>query len=394
MRRTLIPEIEKGHGRPIKTAFVLHIMQVAGAEMLVAATIRQLRPLIDPVVLCLDGLGALAEALKAEDVPVVHLERRPGLDLKVSRRLAHEITERGCEVVHAHQYTPFFYAALAKPLARHGFHLMFTEHGRHYPDIVSSKRHWLNRIIFSRLADEVNAVCEFSAASLGKIEGFRRRPIEIIPNGIEPARYHQPGSRADRKSALGLNPALKHIACIARFHPVKDHATLLRAFSETLLLREDIELLLVGGGPLRDSLEQQAISLGIAQRVRFLGIRNDVPAILSAADIFVLSSVSEAASLTLLEAMASAVPVVVTDVGGNGEIVRQGVEGLLTPRGDSSAMARAFLELLSDSDRASAMGLNGRARVEQSFRLENTINSYYRRYAIAAQKIRQSTKRN
>ncbi len=378
---------------PIRVAFVLHNMQVAGAEMLVAATIRRLRSLIDPVILCLDGLGSLAESLNMEGVPVVNLGRRPGFDLKVSLRVAAEVRVRRCEVVHAHQYTPFTYAALAKPFTGFRYHLMFTEHGRHYPDVVSRKRYWSNRIFLSSLADEVNAVCEFSSRSLKEVEGFLRAAIEIIPNGIELANYNLPGSAVSCKAALGLDQKKRHIACIARFHPVKGHATLIQAFSDIARLKDDVDLLLVGGGPLRDSLEQQAKSLGIAGRVHFMGIRKDVPAILQATDIFVLSSISEAASLTLLEAMASSVPVVVTDVGGNGEIVRNGVEGLLAPRGDAPGIARACLELLSDPDRASAMGLKGRARVEQCFQLKNTIDEYYRRYEAAANKLRNNGSR-
>jgi L-malate glycosyltransferase len=373
---------------PIRIGFVLHMMQVAGAEMLVAAIIRQLKPLIDPVIFCLDGVGSLGESLIKEQVPVVNVGRHPGLDIRVAGRLADEINAHRCEVVHAHQYTPFFYAALAKPLVRRRYHLMFTEHGRHYPDVVSCKRYWSNRILLSSFANEVNAVCEFSAKSLNDIEGFCRKPIQIIPNGIEPDRYHLAGTREEHKACLGLDPKLRYIGCIARFHPVKGHAALLRAFADVARSRKDVELLLVGGGPLRDALERQASGLGIANRVQFLGIRNDVPAILNAVDVFTLTSISEAASLTLLEAMASSAPVVVTDVGGNGEIVRDGVEGYLVPRDDSSAIAHACLNLLENPQKAKEMGENGRIRVEQHYKLEETIEQYYQRYENAAKRIR------
>jgi N-acetyl-alpha-D-glucosaminyl L-malate synthase BshA len=366
----------------IRIGFVLHVMQVAGAEMLVAETIRSLRDLIDPTIFCLDGVGTLGESLQREHVPVVPLGRRPGLDFAVARRMAREIRARGCEVVHAHQYTPFVYAALAKLQVWPRFKLIFTEHGRHYPDVVSQKRYWANRILFSRLADEVNAVCQFSARSLKEVEGFRV-PIDVIQNGIRLNNY---APNHTLETSLDIDPRTRHIVCIARFHPVKDHSTLLRAFSEIARLRSDVELLLVGDGSLRNDLEHQADSLGVSNRVRFLGIRNDVPSILRAADVFVLPSISEAASLTLLEAMASAVPVVVTDVGGNREIVRQGVDGLLVPRGDAGAMAHACLDLLADPKRAKVIGMSGRGRVEQSFRLENTIGEYYRRYQNVARR--------
>src|SRR6266852_2065755 len=101
-------------GGPIRVGFVLHVMQVAGAEVLVAEAIRRLAGRIDPVVFCLDAVGRLGEKLLEQGVPVVCLGRRPGRDWRVGWRLAGELRARRVEVVHAHQYTPFFYAALAR----------------------------------------------------------------------------------------------------------------------------------------------------------------------------------------------------------------------------------------------------------------------------------------
>src|SRR4051812_15500181 len=111
-------EVMRAPETPIRIGFVLHIMQVAGAEVLVAETIRRLGGRISPVVICLDGVGQLGQVLQREGVPVIALGRRPGLDLSIPRRLAAEIRNRRLEVVHAHQYTPFFYAALAKLLVK------------------------------------------------------------------------------------------------------------------------------------------------------------------------------------------------------------------------------------------------------------------------------------
>ncbi len=118
--------------------------------------------------------------------------------------------------------------------------------------------------------------------------------------------------------------------------------------------------------------------------MRFLGVRTDVPALLQAADVFALTSVSEAASITLLEAMATGLPVVVTEVGGNPDIVRQGVDGVLVPRGDHGAAADAMGRLLDAPADAAAMGRAGRRRVEDTFRLDDTVRKYWNRYAAAA----------
>jgi len=363
-------------------------MQVAGAEMLVAETIRRLGRCLDPVVLCLDGIGRLGAAIEREGVPVVALGRRPGLDCRLVGRLAAELERRRIEVVHAHQYTPFFYAALAKAWLRRPIHLMFTEHGRHYPDVVPRRRRLANRFGLARLADEINGVCRFSASSLARVDGFADRPIEVIENGIDLARYDPPADRAALRRSLALDPARRYIVCVARFHPVKHHEMLLRAFASLVHAWSDVDLLLVGDGPLRGQLEAQADSLGVAARVRFLGVREDVAALLHASDIFALTSLSEAASLTLLEAMACRLPVVVTAVGGNPEIVTDGEQGLLVPRGDAGAAAAAFDTLLRDPARAHRMGEAGRRLVERRFQLQTTLAQYYERYMAAADRLR------
>src|SRR6185503_3542823 len=156
-----------------------------------------------------------------------------------------------------------------------------------------------------------------------------------------------------------LDPARRYVATIARFHPVNDHRTLLNGFAEIARVRPDVDLLLVGDGPLRPDLEGQRVELGITERVRFMGVRDNVATILRASDVFALTSVSEAASITLLEAMASELPVVVTAVGGNPEIVREGTDGFLVPRRSSAGVARALLRILGDAPLAAAMGRAG-----------------------------------
>jgi glycosyltransferase involved in cell wall biosynthesis len=373
--------------RPLRVGFVLHVMQVAGAEVLVAETIRRLGARLEPVVFCLDAVGALGERLRGEGVPVVVLGRRPGLDLGLARRMARQIEAHRIEIVHAHQYTPFFYAALSRPLVRHPIHVMFTEHGRHYPDVVSWRRRLANRFVLGRLANEIHAVCQFSAESLARTDGFTARPIEVIRNGIDLSRY--PATlRDEARRRLGLPLDRKYVTCVARFHPVKDHAMLLRAFARVASSVHDADLLLAGDGALREALRAQANDQGISSRVRFLGVRDDVPDLLRASDVFVLTSITEAASLTLLEAMACRLPVVVTAVGGNAEIVQHGRHGFLVPRGDDEATAIAITQLLQDPQQAAAMGDAGYGSVEADYRLDDTIKNYYDRYAAAAARLR------
>ncbi len=129
-----------------------------------------------------------------------------------------------------------------------------------------------------------------------------------------------------------------------------------------------------------------AASLGVVNRVKFVGIKQNVADWLRASHLFALTSVSEAASLTLLEAMASGLPVVVTDVGGNPEIVRDGTHGLLFPRGDAEAGAACLRRLLRDGEFAERLGASGRARVAERYQLHQTIDAYYALYRRLARR--------
>ena len=359
----------------IPIAFVLHVMQVAGAEVLVAETIRRLRTALDPVVVCLDGVGQLGETMRAEGVDVIALGRRPGLDVRMAWRMAAVLRERRIRVVHAHQYTPFFYSALAKPLVGHRTWLILTEHGRFYPDVVSPRRRMTNRWLLSHLADEVNAVAAFSARALHEQDGFPL-PIPVVENGIDVLAYDPASDRAAAKRHVGLDPGRRHIICIARLHPVKDHAMLVRAFARVAGAMPDVDLVLAGDGELRATLQAQVAAAGLEQRVSFLGVRRDVPDLLRAADVFALTSVSEGASITVLEAMASGVPSVLTAVGGNGELVRDGVEGLLVPRHDDEAAAQALMRILGDAALRTKLGAEARHRALSTYQLDRTVARY------------------
>lgn len=355
--------------RPLRIGFVLHVMNVAGAEMLVRELIRRAGSRIIPAVFCLEEIGRMGEEMRAEGIDVIHFDRRGGVDWGVIRRMAKAIRERELDIVHAHQYTPFYYSALARLFSRRRPKLILTEHGRHYPDVVSRKRRMANRLLLGRSADAITACCEFSANGLSVNDGFPRNRIQIIENGIEVDRY---GPKPPTHSRTILH--------VARHHPVKDQATLLRGFAIAAPDLPGATLQMVGDGPLRGELESLAHELGIADRVEFLGVRSDVPDLMRAADVFVLTSLSEAASLTLMEAMATGLPVVVTDVGGNGEIVRHEREGLLFPRSDAVGCAAAFKRLLADPALAKRLGDAGRIRVRDRYRLDRTVDDYFNLY--------------
>ncbi|MCC7191297.1 MAG: glycosyltransferase [Phycisphaeraceae bacterium] len=351
-------------------AHVLHRLYFAGAEVLAADLARRLRGQFRFVFFCLDSVGPMGELLRSEGFDVFDLARKPGIDRAVGRRMRAMAKEHRVALFHAHQYTPFFYAALSRGLlsSRADAPILFTEHGRHYPDHRSWKRVLANRFLLRR-HDRVTAVGQFVKTALVNNEGIPAPRIEVVRNGIDPALFEavSPTVRREVRAELGIRDNQPVVLQVARFHPVKDHATALRAMAETLKSLPDALFILAGDGELRSALEAQAAQLGIASSVRFLGVRRDVPRLMAAADVFILSSLSEGISVTLLEAMGCELPIAATDVGGNGEVVADHQTGLLSPRSDATKLSANLVTLLRDSELRRRMGSAGRKRLLEHF---------------------------
>lgn len=357
---------------------VLHRLYLAGAEVLAAALARRLQERYRFVFYCLDEIGPLGHQLANEGFEVVDLARQPGVDWSVARRLRQHARSRGVQLLHAHQYTPFFYAAVSRGVSA-APKVLFTEHGRHWPDQRRPKRVMANRLLLRR-ADRVTAVGSFVRTALIDNEGLPAARVQVVHNGIDPILYTSQESDRDTRgrmrTELGVAADELVVLQVARFHPVKDHLTAIRAFADTVKQVPNARLLLAGDGDEREKITETIETLGVAGRVSLLGVREDVPALMAAADLFMLSSVSEGISVTLLEAMAAGLPIVATDVGGNSEVVEHGQTGLLSPRADSSALAVNMVGLLSDGATRNAFGQAGRERLMKLFTQDRMHAAY------------------
>jgi glycosyltransferase involved in cell wall biosynthesis len=169
------------------------------------------------------------------------------------------------------------------------------------------------------------------------------------------------------------------VGIVARLSQEKGHKVLINAFKQ-VSQKLNAKLLIIGDGPLKETLMQQVQDLQIQDRVLFLGFRKDIPQLLAMIDLFVLSSFTEGISLTLLEAMASGKPVVATMVGGNPEVVVNRKTGYLVPAGDATSMAEMMISLLGDHQKRQEMGIAGRERVIEYFSMENMNAGYTKLY--------------
>lgn len=320
-------------------------------------------------VICLFKLGLLARELLASGVRVDACGKRPGLDLRALRRARALIRQSPDAVIHTHNAMAHYYAVLASlglPVkcrinTRHGMG------GR----TRSGRQEWLYRQSL-RGTNYAVAVCEAARQRFAADGMHPRRALLSVPNGIRLERF-RPADDVARQSLvaeLGLPTGSRIIGTVGRLQPVKDHALLLRAFAKVRVQVPEAALVIVGDGPLRAALEAQAEQAGLSDAVRFMGDRHDVPRLLTGMEVFALTSTSEGYSVALLEACASSLPIVATDVGGNREIVRHGINGRLVPSGDTAAIATALIALLRGGEQAAAMGRAGYAwaQAEASFR--------------------------
>jgi glycosyltransferase involved in cell wall biosynthesis len=357
---------------------VLHSLDVGGAEVLAARLARRLGGEHRFVFACLDGLGALGEELRAEGVPVHVLGRAPGVDWRCAARLGALLRRERVDVLHSHQYTPFFYSLMGRWLCRRP-PVLFTEHGRHHPDYPRRKRMVVNRLLLER-RDRVIGVGEAVRQALIHNEGIPAGRVGVVFNGIDLGPFAASHDRAAARHELGAGAGELLILQVARLDPLKDHLTALATFQRVLASRPDALLVLAGEGPERPRIEGGVRQLGLADRVRLLGTRADVARLMAAADVFLLTSISEGIPLTLIEAMAAGLPVVSTDVGGVREVIPDGGTGLLAPAGDAEALARHVLHLAERPETVRELGKRGRLRARAVFDEEAMHAAYHRLY--------------
>lgn len=233
----------------------------------------------------------------------------------------------------------------------------------------------------SRSCDALVAVCRAVKDETASREGFPASKIEVIYNAMEDATLARALSSWPSRTELGLPTDGRLVGMVANFNfEIKGHHYFIEAAARVAWDRSDVQFVLVGDGELRDGCERQARDLGLAERFHFLGKRGDVPAILAHLDVSALCSTSEGLSNVIMESMAVGKPVVATRVGGNPELVQDGVTGLVVSPADSAALAKAIGALLDDPARAGSMGAAARQVAEERFSVRSMVEAHEKLY--------------
>jgi sugar transferase (PEP-CTERM/EpsH1 system associated) len=253
------------------------------------------------------------------------------------------------------------------------------EHGRDArdPDGRNAVRRWVRRAL-GPLVTEFTTVSRNLARWLVEDVGVPARKVRYIPNGVDTERF-APRQRQTARQVLEVGPETVVIGTVGRLDPVKNHIGLIRAFAAATASRHAV-LLIAGEGPCHGRIQETVEELGLSGRVRVLGERSDVPVMLNALDLFVLPSLGEGMSNSILEAMATELPVLATRVGGNPELVADGVTGILVPVGSHEALAMGIRHYLDHPRLMRDHGKAGRARVAAEFTLPTVFGSYRQLY--------------
>ena len=344
-------------------------------------------------VVCLFECGSLAAELTDWGVPVVSCDKRSGLDLRAILRARRFIRRHDTQVLHTHNAISNYYSVLASRglrlrrvvNTRHGMGATraVAQRDSHSYSWRDNRLEWLYGKSI-KFTDFVATVCETALREFAQRPDIPAQKLVAIPNGIRVDKF-QPASAESRQRlriALGLPQDIQMAGFVGRLTWAKDHATLIRAFRKVREQLPETALVLIGDGPLKAELIDLAIAEGIADRVLFLGDRSDIPELLSGLDLFVMSSVTEGYSIALLEACASGLPIVATNVGGNAEIVRDGVNGKLVDERAPVELAQAMVALLADGEGAGAMGRAGREWVLEQGSFRTMARRYARIYGI------------
>ncbi|MGF1583342.1 MAG: glycosyltransferase [Gemmataceae bacterium] len=356
------------HPSSLDKLHVVHVtwgFQVGGLEKLLVEIARLADPdRIDLKFLSIGTRGELTQTIESHGWPVVVLNRPTGFHPGLVPRIAALFRKWRPDVVHTHNTRALFYAGPASKLARVP-QLFHTWHG---VNLRGSPREALFFRILGWLPQELIAVSHDAAEKMANL-GIPNSKIQTIWNGID----------LDKFAYAGPNPS-GPIITVARLSPEKDIQTLVRAIHVVKQQKPDVRLEIVGDGVCMSDLRDLTSELGLDENIHFHGQSHEVPKLLQRSSLFVLPSLTEGVSLTILEAMARGLPVIATNVGGNPEVVAEGVTGLLVPSQSSEKLAEAILRLWEHPGEQQAMGQAGRNRVEEHFTIRGMVETYEARY--------------
>lgn len=344
---------------------VLHLvlsLNVGGLEQFVLNLSRAQLKYVKPSIYCLDSLGDLGFR---ENELSIHYPPSPHSSiLQKSFALIQYISNNHFDILHSHNFGPHIHGAIASTLT--GIPLIHTKHGNLYP---TRFMHILLEKFSYRRTNTIVTVSKEARDSYLQATMCDHNNVITILNGIDVDGFKSNGNTKTGQMTIT-------IGIVARLAPEKDHMTLINAFKIASNIIPSLRLIIVGDGPLKQNLVNFVHDSGLSDKATFFGTCFDIPNILLTFDIFVLSSTTEGISISLLEAMASSLPCIATDAGGNKEVVIDGETGYIVPPSNPKLMADRIVTLAKNASLRIKLGSSGKERVSNYFSIDSTAHNY------------------
>lgn len=359
---------------PIKILHIMTRLPVGGVENQLLSIIRNYdKSKLSPLVCSLSDKGQIGEEIERDGIEVICLNKLGHrFDWSIVKDICRLIKERNIKVVRTHQYHANLYGRFAAHKA--GVPCVVASIHNTYTRDKKFHRRLINRFL-ACYTDRIVAVSGNVRDDILRYDHVPQDKVKVIHNGVDIDIFSKQDGKV-RRSEFGIPEDAVVIGTVGRLAEAKGQRYLLEALA---ILKDKfpmIRLLIAGDGPLRKELEVYAETLGIKQNVLFLGMRRDIPALLSAMDIFVLPSLWEGLPNALLEAMAGSRPIVATDIASFREIIDAKDVGLLIPPGDSAALAEAIRVLLEERSLREIMGRNAKQRCLSLFDIKTVVSTY------------------
>jgi len=350
------------------TLKVLHLtydMRIGGTEMVIKNIIQCAdQNIFEMSIFCIEEpIGPWGIDLQKSGVTINAKERKPGFDLSLIFAIRKHLKAFNIDQLHCHQYTPWVYGVLAAFGTK--TKVIFTEHGRFYPDSSTWKRKLINPWL-GRITQHITAISQATKQALVDFEHLPSKRIDVIYNGIQPLDV-DPTKTLKLRQKLNIPQNSLVLGTIARLDPIKNHKMMLESFSIVLKSYPEAVLVIVGDGEELENINKYIQAFNLVDKVIMPGYEPQPQHYLALMDIFLLSSLSEGTSMTLLEAMSLKKTCVVTDAGGNKEVIADGENGIVTTNDDAIEFSQAILKLVNDKVLLNQYGEASQKRFKRLF---------------------------
>jgi glycosyltransferase involved in cell wall biosynthesis len=362
----------------VKVLHLTYDMRIGGTEMVVKNIIQGAdRSIFEMSIFCIEKpIGPWGIDLQKSGINIDAKERKPGFDIPLIFAIRKHLIANNIALLHCHQYTPWVYGVLAAFGTK--TNVIFTEHGRFYPDSSTWKRKLINPWL-GRITKHITAISQATKQALVDFENLPKEHVEVIYNGIQPIKV-DPAKTLELRQQLKIPDNILVLGTIARLDPIKNHKMMLDAFLLVLKAHPNAFLVIVGDGEEREKINKHIQTLGLEKNVLMPGYDPRPQHFLALMDIFLLSSLSEGTSMTLLEAMSLSKPCVVTDAGGNKEVIADGKNGIVTTNDDADEFSQAIMKLADDKALLNQYGAAGHKRFSRLFDVSVMVKRFSNLY--------------